>query len=329
MNLPRIGISLGDPGGIGPEVILKALKNKAALPLASYVLFGSLWLVQEWNQRLGIKFSFTKEESDTQPNIASVSLHEVEFPLFTLKPGIPDRNNGKASFLYFKKALEQAQKGNLQAVVTAPVAKRSWSLADVKWAGHTDYLSQLYPHAIMFFWSKSLKVALFSHHVSLQQALKKITRKNLLDFIQNLHASLKKAGKKNFHFFVAGLNPHGGEEGLLGKEESETILPAIQMAKKTGIPVSGPHVPDVIFRTALNQEDKIVIALYHDQGLIPFKLAAFENGVNVTLGLPFIRTSPDHGTAFDIAGQGTASQESMVEALKLAWDFISSSKKEG
>lgn len=327
MKLPRIGISLGDPGGIGPEVILKALKKKELLPPASYVVFASSWLIQEWSQRLGIKIFFSQEEK-TELHNSHVILHQVEINRYNLKPGTPDGKNGLASFLYFKEAVEQARKGHLQAVVTAPVAKHSWSMANIKWAGHTDFLSQLYPQAIMSFWSKPLKIALFTHHIPLSQVLQRITREKIYTFIGNLNNFLMKIGKKDFHLLLAGLNPHGGEEGLLGKEESMAIRPAVNQAKKEGIPVSGPHVPDVVFRSALNQEDKIVIALYHDQGLIPFKLVAFEKGVNVTLGLPFIRTSPDHGTAFDIAGKGVASEESIFEALKLAWDFISSSKNE-
>jgi 4-hydroxythreonine-4-phosphate dehydrogenase len=179
-------------------------------------------------------------------------------------------------------------------------------------------LSQFYAGAIMAFWSENLKVALLSHHVSLRDALKKVRRESLQDFFISLHRAVKGVRPGGFEFLVAGLNPHAGEGGLLGREESDEITPAIKEARRLGIKVSGPYPPDVVFRSAMGRKDKVVIALYHDQGLIPFKLAAFETGVNVSLGLPFIRTSPDHGTAFDIAGKNRASPRSLVEAIKLA-----------
>jgi len=177
----------------------------------------------------------------------------------------------------------------------------------------------------MAFWSEKIKVALFSHHISLKKALQKIKKEELLDFFLRLTKNLEKICPKRFHFLVAGLNPHAGEGGLIGAEENEIIIPAIKEAQKRGLRISGPIAPDVVFRKALAKPKEIVIALYHDQGLIPFKITAFEKGVNLTLGIPFIRTSPDHGTAFDIAGKGIASPQSMIEAIKLAYEFSVSS----
>jgi 4-hydroxythreonine-4-phosphate dehydrogenase len=170
----------------------------------------------------------------------------------------------------------------------------------------------------MAFWSERLKVALLTHHLSLRAALKKVNRENLERFFISLHRSLKKVNPGGFEFLVAGLNPHAGEDGLLGREEVDTIAPAVKAARGRGLKISGPYPPDVVFRAALGREDVFVIALYHDQGLIPFKLAAFESGVNVSLGLPFARTSPDHGTAFDIAGKNRANPQSFIEAVRLA-----------
>jgi 4-hydroxythreonine-4-phosphate dehydrogenase len=178
----------------------------------------------------------------------------------------------------------------------------------------------------MAFWSEKIKVALFSHHVSLKQAITKVKSKELSEYFLCLHESLIYAGKSNVSFLVSGLNPHAGEEGLLGTEENEEISPAVQKAREEGIPIQGPYPPDVVFRKAYGLPDTMVIALYHDQGLIAFKMAAFDEGVNVTLGLPFVRTSPDHGTAFDIAGKGKANPQSMTEAVKLAVEFSSSHK---
>ena len=170
----------------------------------------------------------------------------------------------------------------------------------------------------MAFWSDPLKVALLSHHVSLKKALGKVTRKTLRDYFLALDRALAGTRLGRFEFAVSGLNPHAGEEGLLGREEIDEIIPAVEDAVRLGVRIKGPYPPDVVFRDAVGRKRVFVIALYHDQGLIPFKLTAFETGVNVSLGLPFVRTSVDHGTAFDIAGRGRANPRSLVEAIRLA-----------
>ena len=321
MNLPKIGITLGDPGGIGPEVVLKALSLKNYLPRASYILFGSSLIVEKEKQALGLDLDIQPFDKTKDTTSSSPALLEIENPLKNIKKGSPSKENGQASFLFFKEAVKEAKKGLIQALVTAPISKHSWNLAGLEWHGHTDFLSQTYPKAIMAFWSERIKVALFTHHLPLKAALEKIKEEDLLDFFLLLHHHTEKIKPETFHFLVAGMNPHAGEEGLLGSEEEEEIIPAIKHAQKQGMRISGPFPPDVVFRNALNNPDNIVIALYHDQGLIPFKLEAFEKGVNVTLGLPFIRTSPDHGTAFDIASKRMANPESMVEAIKLACEL--------
>lgn len=318
MNLPRIGITLGDPGGIGPETVLKAFLRGNSLPKVSYLLFGSSSLIEEEKQALGFDMEIEPYDKAKDSQAPSVSLLDIKTPLKTVKKGFPSKENGKASFLFFKRAVEEAEKGTVQALVTAPISKHSWNLAGLEWSGHTDFLHRIYSQAIMTFWSEKLKVALFTHHLPLKSALEEIKRKNLQDFFLNLHKIMETIKPGTFQFLVAGLNPHAGEEGLFGGEEGEEIIPAITYAQKKGMRISGPYPPDTVFRQTMNSAEKIVIALYHDQGLIPFKLESFEKGVNVTLGLPFIRTSPDHGTAFDIAGQGKANAESMVEAIKLA-----------
>ncbi len=323
MSLPRIGITLGDPGGIGPETVLKALSPGNSLPKASYLLFGSSSVVEEEKRILGLDIEINPYEKTKESQAPSLSLLEIETPLKTVKKGFPSKENGEASFLFFKRAVEEAEKGTVQTLVTAPISKHSWNLAGLKWSGHTDFLSQAYSQAIMTFWSEKLKVALFTHHLPLKSALEEIKKKNLQDFFLNLHKTIETIKPGTFHYLVAGLNPHAGEEGLFGSEERDEIIPAIAYAQKKGMRISGPYPPDTVFWEALNCSEKIVIALYHDQGLIPFKLESFEKGVNVTLGLPFIRTSPDHGTAFDIAGQKKANANSMMEAIKLAYGLSS------
>ena len=314
MTLPKIGITLGDPGGIGPEVTLKSLSSLSALPAARYVLFGSHSVIDHERAALNLDLSMPHD---------SISLYEIEGFTGPVVKGKPTPPNGTTSFRCFEQAVQQAQKGNIQALVTAPVSKQSWDLAGIPWAGHTEYLNRFYPEAIMFFWSDDLKVALYTHHIPLQQAIAKVKEKPLFEFILRLDKNVQSILSPNFEFLVSGLNPHAGEKGLMGSEDIEDILPAIERARSKGIPVSGPFPPDIVFREALNNPDKIAIALYHDQGLIPFKLVAFDRGVNLTLGLPFIRTSPDHGTAFDIAGKGIADPNSMIEAIRLAHRFAS------
>jgi 4-hydroxythreonine-4-phosphate dehydrogenase len=176
----------------------------------------------------------------------------------------------------------------------------------------------------MSFWSERLRVALFSHHCSLGEAMGRIRRENLLVFFRALDAALKRLGRGAEEYLVAGLNPHAGEGGILGAEEGREIRPAIEAAAKEGIRASGPYPPDTVFLRARDRKGAMAVALYHDQGLIAFKAVAFETGVNVTLGLPFARTSPDHGTAFDIAGRGTADPRSMTEAVRLGFALSAS-----
>jgi 4-hydroxythreonine-4-phosphate dehydrogenase len=286
------------------------------------VLFGSSQIIRKEEKALGCSLRLRTWRSGLESVQGSLSLREVTTRSQSLVRGAPAQANGQASFRFFESAIREARKGNLQAVVTAPISKKSWNLAGLKWKGHTDYLSQFYPEAIMAFWSRKLKVALLSHHLSLREALKKIRRRNLLRFFLILHQSLEKIRPGGLEFVVSGLNPHAGEDGLLGREEIDEIIPAIKEAQKLGLRISGPFPPDVVFRSTLGQEDKIVISLYHDQGLIPFKLQCLGTGVNVSLGLPFVRTSPDHGTAFDIVGKKAASPRSFIEAIKLAVALI-------
>jgi len=325
MNIPRIGITLGDPGGIGPEIIIKALAQKSALPEAHYVLYGCSFILKEEEKALGIKLDYSSFSEKEKPDRFLISLYEIKTPLKSIKRGKASRENGLASFFFFKRAVEEARRGKIQALVTGPVSKQSWSLAGIEWLGHTDYLEHFYPQAIMAFWSKELKVALLSHHLPLKKALRKVKKEYLLKFFQDLQKSLKKIDPARYQFLVAGLNPHAGESGLLGKEEEEEIMPAVREAKQRGMNIRGPLAPDIVFREALGHSDRIVISLYHDQGLIAFKLKAFEIGVNLTLGIPFVRTSPDHGTAFDVAGKRMASPRSLIEAIKLAYELSSGS----
>jgi len=321
MSSIKIGISLGDPGGIGPEVTLKALFSVSKLPKAEYILFGSRKIIEKETNILGHNINIPDYNPQKKDSPTQLAICSIPYPLNSVKYGYACKENGKISFEYFKKAVNEAKKGSLHAVVTAPISKQSWKLAGINWAGHTEYLRKDYPEAIMSFFSRHLNVALFTHHISLKKALVQIKKKNLCDFFVRLNKFSQEARNKKFHLLVPGLNPHAGENGLLGNEEITEIHPAINAARKKGVSISGPYPPDTVFKKAYKDKNKIVASLYHDQGLIAFKIVSFEDGVNTTLGLPFIRTSPDHGTAFDIVGKGTADPQSMIEAIKLAVQF--------
>ena len=331
MSRTRIGITLGDPGGIGPEVVAKSLRDLSRLPDAEFVIFGdpivfrSEAAFQGLNlDRFALSFRDNRVVRDNRgvadsgsPRSAGRQGRQGR----RAQPGhrgMPDKDNGAASFRYFEDAVAAAQAKEIEAIVTAPISKKSWELAGIPWRGHTEYLASLYPGAIMTFWSEPLTVALFSHHLPLRDALAGIAKADLVKFFRTLKDGLEAVSGGPHEFLVAGLNPHAGEDGLLGREELDEIAPAVCEARESGIPISGPFPPDVVFRSALGRPGKVVIALYHDQGLIPFKLAAFETGVNATLGMPFLRTSPDHGTAFDIVGKNLADPRSMIAALRMA-----------
>ncbi|MDH4195893.1 MAG: 4-hydroxythreonine-4-phosphate dehydrogenase PdxA [Candidatus Aminicenantes bacterium] len=317
-SLPRVGVTLGDAGGIGPEVTLKALAQPAVLPPAQYIVFGSARILERESLALGLSPAFRPRRT-AAPGEAGLFHEDLGRGPEADVRGRPDRANGAASFLAFETAVSEARAGRLEAVVTGPVSKTSWSLAGVKARGHTEYLETFFPDAIMCFWSETLRVALFSHHLPLREAVERVRKDRLERFFQVLGRGLAQlVSGRAFELLVAGLNPHAGEDGLLGNEEQNEVKPAILAARAAGVPVSGPFPPDSVFRQALGRPDRVAVALYHDQGLVAFKLVAFEVGVNVTLGLPFIRTSPAHGTAFDIAGRGAADPRGMVEALRLA-----------
>jgi 4-hydroxythreonine-4-phosphate dehydrogenase len=337
MSLLRIGITLGDPGGIGPEIVVRALSAAFATTRSSLATESSattrsaaptgLSVATELAVTAGREFVIFGDPDvlRSEADRLGLILPPVVFSSRDSRParpsgrrGFPDPENGAASFRWFEDAVAAARVKEIGAIVTAPVSKKSWQLAGLPWRGHTEYLASLYPGAIMTFWSDRLTVALFSHHVPLREAAAGVTKAALLGFFGALRDGVAAVSPGPHEFLVAGLNPHAGEDGLLGREESEVIEPAIREARESGIPVAGPFAPDVVFRSALGRPEKVVVALYHDQGLIPFKLVAFENGVNATLGMPFLRTSPDHGTAFDIVGKRPADPRSMIAALRLA-----------
>jgi 4-hydroxythreonine-4-phosphate dehydrogenase len=230
------------------------------------------------------------------------------------------KSAGTAVVKYIRKAVELALNNEIDAVVTAPISKESMHMAGFTWPGHTELLAELMEakeYAMMFV-SDKLKLILCTIHIPLKDVPKKITKRVVTKIIRLALKGAAMMGIRNARIAVAGLNPHAGESGIMGNEEMKAIVPAIKHAQAEDVRVSGPYPPDVVFNKALKGEFDIVVCMYHDQGLIPFKMLSFESGVNVTVGLPIIRTSPDHGTAFDIAWQNKANPRSMIEAIKLA-----------
>jgi 4-hydroxythreonine-4-phosphate dehydrogenase len=235
-------------------------------------------------------------------------------------PGTLSAAAGRAAYDTICRAVADAQQGQVDAIATAPINKLAFARAGLPWKGHTDLLAHLtgVPHAVMMFWSKPLKVVLATVHIALADVPRLLTRELLDQIIEVTARELPRFGIDHPRLALAGLNPHAGEAGVLGSEEERVLSPAVRAAREKGIDIAGPFPGDTIFVRASRGEFDAVIACYHDQGLIPVKLLAFGHAVNVTLGLPIIRTSVDHGTAFDIAGKGIADPGSMVEAVALA-----------
>lgn len=227
--------------------------------------------------------------------------------------------NRVPSFEYIQTAIDFALGKKVHAVVTAPISKEKWLQAGIPFKGHTDLLAKTagVKKYSMFFWSESLKVALYTIHIPLKEIFQYIQPNEIIGFIRFVDRELFRLFKKRFTFLVSGLNPHAGEDGYLGTEERDVIIPAVR-ALKSEISIDGPYPPDTVFLMARDWKDSVVISWYHDQGLIAFKLLNFHSGVNMTLGLPYIRTAPDHGTAYDIAGKGIANPSSMEQAIRLA-----------
>jgi 4-hydroxythreonine-4-phosphate dehydrogenase len=299
-----IAITLGDPQGIGPEIVYKSIKNyrsRFALVI------------------IGDKDSFPNESVQTIADIEEIRRKGKYF--YHIQ--VPSTGGKDPSYEFVRQATGLALQNKIQALVTAPVSKEKWLRAGIPFKGHTEFLAHSAgtKNYSMFFWSKDLKVVLFTIHIPLKDIFRCITGDKIIHFIRFVDGELSRLFKKKFTFLVSGLNPHAGEDGFMGTEEQDVIIPAIR-ALKPEISIDGPYPPDTIFIKARETKDSVVLSWYHDQGLIAFKLLNLHSGVNMTLGLPFIRTSPDHGTAFDIAGKGIANPSSMKQAIRLAESLV-------
>jgi len=320
---PLVAISMGDPCGIGAEVIVKTLADQELRAMGRFVVFGFDDVLRAAADAAGIKpFWFCvsgDEEIRVDSGVVCRSLEEGTAG-YWVQPR-PTEKGGLASLRFFDEAIALAKSGEADAIVTGPIHKTSWKLAGCRFAGHTDKLAADLgvKRYTMAFFGGGLRIALATTHIGLMQLRNQFTLGSVYQPIEQLDLALKHwFGIEQPRLAVLGLNPHAGEDGLFGDEEQRVIKPAMQMARNQGINVEGPFPADSFFTPQSRSRFDGVVAMYHDQGLIPVKMLAFDRAVNVTLGLPVVRTSPDHGTAFDIAGTNEADPGSMREAIRLA-----------
>ncbi|MBC8107052.1 MAG: 4-hydroxythreonine-4-phosphate dehydrogenase PdxA [Anaerolineae bacterium] len=324
---PTIAITLGDPAGIGPEVIVKALNDPVVRHRARYIIYGMNELLAYAADLAEYDVFWWRDQYSGRLRSYPHDVVVVDYDQYSMLGSAirsPSKMGGDASMRFCLDAIEAAQKKLVDAVVTAPIAKESWKLAGYNFPGHTELFAQRTGSRryTMMFAGGPLKVALASVHIPLMGLWGKLNIGAVFQPIELLHQALVEwFDIPKPRIAVAGVNPHASENGQFGDEEERIIAPAIQMAREQGIDVTGPYPPDTIFMRARDGHFDAVVAMYHDQGLIPVKLLAFDRAVNVTLGLPIIRTSPDHGTAFDIVGRNRANPGSMRSAIELAIDL--------
>lgn len=325
-NKLRIGISLGDFNGIGPEVILKTLADNRILNHCVPVIYASGFLINKERKTLGLdQFSFQQHKNAENLDYKKTNVINCWDQDYELSPGKPSKESGQAALLSLQAACQDLKAGLIDGLVTAPIDKDNIQAEDFHFPGHTEFLTSYFgaPESLMFLVSERLRVATVTGHVPLKEVVHKLTTELIILKATLLLDSLKKDfGIAKPRVAVLGFNPHAGENGLLGKEEEQVIIPALRQLKERGHLVFGPFPADGFFGTGHYRQVDAVLAMYHDQGLIPFKTLAFEEGVNFTAGLPVVRTSPDHGTAYDIAGKNSAQETSFREALFLACDII-------
>jgi 4-hydroxythreonine-4-phosphate dehydrogenase len=330
---PVIAVTMGDPAGVGPEVVVKALADPEVRKLARYVIYGMNELMAYAADLAEIEPFWWRVQHDSPRTEFSLT-HDIvvldydEYSQLGTAVHKPTRQGGQASLTFIDDAIAAAQRpiddAGVDAVVTAPICKQSWHLAGCRFPGHTELFAQRTKakKVVMAFESPRLRVALASVHLPLMDLRNTLTIGAVYDPIDLGNQFCKQLGIERPRIAVCGLNPHASENGQFGDEEARIITPAIEAAKSHGIDARGPFPGDSIFMAAAAGKYDLVVAMYHDQGLIPVKLLGFDQAVNVTLGLPIIRTSPDHGTAFDLVGKNVADPGSMKAAIRLAVEMV-------
>jgi 4-hydroxythreonine-4-phosphate dehydrogenase len=321
-----LALTSGEPAGIGPDIALAAWLRRHELDLPPFYLLGDRAFFAERAKILGL----TVDLADATPEQAGAAFAQTlpvvaTGEIATARPGLPDDSSATAALASIRQAVDHVRRGRAAAVVTNPIAKSVLYRAGFRHPGHTEFLAELAanggrpPQPVMMLWSPALAVVPVTIHLSLRDALSQLSSELIVSTARIAVADLKAHfGLSRPRLAISGLNPHAGEDGSLGREDIDIVAPAIEALRAEGIDVRGPLPADTMFHAAARSSYDCAICMYHDQALIPIKTIAFEDAVNVTLGLPFIRTSPDHGTAFDIAGTGKANPSSLAAALRLA-----------
>jgi len=323
---PRIGITIGDLNGIGTEVVIKALSDNRLLSLLTPVIYGSTRALSYYRKLMNVEdFNYSQVKSKGQFFPKSVNVVNCWEEMIEITPGQPSKEAGRAAFLCLKKAAEEMKEGLIDAIVTAPIDKNTIHGEEFPYRGHTEFFTSEFNagESLMLLTGETLRVGLVTGHVPVKDIASSITRDRVELKIRMLELSLK----KDFNISkpkiaVLALNPHAGDEGLIGTEEQEIIRPVINELKAKGKLIMGPFPADGFFASSQHTKYDGILAMYHDQGLVPFKAIDFASGVNFTAGLPIVRTSPDHGTAYSIAGKNQADESSMRQAIFLACDIV-------
>jgi 4-hydroxythreonine-4-phosphate dehydrogenase len=321
-----LALTLGEPAGIGPDIAIKAWLRRNELKLPAFYLLGDRDFVASRAKTLGMNVDLADVGAEKAVSAFTSALPIVATGrVATARPGQPDETSAEAALASIRHAVADVVAGRASAVVTNPIAKSVLYRAGFRHPGHTEYLAELaasggdVPQPVMMLWSPVLAVVPVTIHLPLRDALAHLSSDLIVTTARIVVADLKaRFGVKTPRLAVTGLNPHAGEEGTLGTEDQEIVAPAVEILRAEGIEARGPLPADTLFHDAARKAYDCAICMYHDQALIPIKTIAFDDAVNVTLGLPFIRTSPDHGTAFDIAGTGRANPASLIAALRLA-----------
>ncbi len=315
MTTPRVGITIGDPAGIGPEIVVRALAEEAVRASVRAVVIGDAWVLERAMQVTGVQVDLTVDGPAQLIDLANVD-HRLRW-------GKIQSTAGAAAGQFVERAVQEARAGHIDALATAPIHKEALWRAGYRYLGHTEMLSALSdcPDPLTMFQVRNLRIFFLTRHMALRQAVEAVNQERITAILPRIERALRALGVDQPRIAVAALNPHAGEGGEFGVEDLEQVAPAVAAARETGVQAEGPIPADAVFAHALEGRYDAVLALYHDQGHIAAKTVDFHGAVSVTLGLPFIRTSVDHGTAFDIAGRGVARADSMVAAILAAGDL--------
>lgn len=326
-NKPVIGISIGDINGIGPEVTMKALLDNRVIKTFTPVIYAHGKALTFYRKLLNLEeFNFMQIKNAAEVHHKKLNVISVVEDCPEIIPGVETMEAGKLALAALDQAIEDLKAGHIDALVTAPLNKNNINSPERSFVGHTEYLAEAFGSnkSLMFMVTEGMRVGLVTGHLPLREVAEQVTRGRIKEKLEiMIHSLQSDFGIQKPKIAVLGLNPHAGEDGLLGKEEETVIRPVIKEFKDKGAMVFGPYPSDGFFGMMHQQKFDGVLAMYHDQGLIPFKTLAFDNGVNFTAGLPIVRTSPDHGTAYNIAGKNTADEGSMRAALFTAYDILS------